>query len=58
MGVLQQTNRLDEVIVRKEFDIHAAIESIRFYWNLARQKGETIVVEVWRQKTDPLEKGG
>lgn len=44
--------RLDEVVVSTPFDLNAAIDSIRFYWNLARHKGENIVVEVWGPKKD------
>ncbi|QGH73341.1 MAG: hypothetical protein [Siphoviridae sp. cttb18] len=53
-----QANRLDEIVISKEFDINAALSAIQFYYNLARHRGETIVVEIWRQKNDPKEEGG
>ncbi len=43
--------RLDEVVVKKEFDVEEAVSSIRFYANLAKHKGETIVVEIWQPST-------
>ena len=54
----EQANRLDEIVIRKEFNVNEAISAIQFYWNLARQRGETIVVEIWKQTTDPREDGG
>lgn len=39
--------RLDEVTINSQADIKVIAESIYFYWNLARHKGEPIVVEVW-----------
>lgn len=47
--VTEQANRLDEIVIRKEFNVAEALSSIQFYWNLARQRGETIVVEIWKQ---------
>jgi hypothetical protein len=39
--------RLDEVVVSSAFTLEEAISSLRFYWGLARHKGEPITVEVW-----------
>ena len=55
---VERSNRLDEIHIQKEFNIAEAISSIQFYWNLARQRGETIVVEIWKQPPNPEQKGG
>lgn len=46
--------RLDEVTVTSQADIKVIAESIYFYWNLARHKGEPIVVEIWGCRKDIL----
>ena len=56
--MVQQSSKLDEVTVRTYFDLNAAIDSIKFYYNLAVHKGDSIVVEIWREKTEPKEQGG
>lgn len=56
--LVEQSNRLDEIVIKKDFNIAEALSSIQFYWNLARQRGETIVVEIWKQKLEPTEGGG
>ena len=42
--------RLDEIKITKAFNVGEALSSIQFYWNLARQRGETIVVEIWAKR--------
>ena len=52
---MDSQERLDELVVKNQFDINAATDSIRFYWNLARQKGEPVVVEIWTSKPVAME---
>lgn len=42
--------RLDEVVVISPFTLEEAISSLRFYWNLAKHKGETITMEIWAKQ--------
>lgn len=56
--MFSQEDMLDEIIVRKEFNVAEALSSIQFYWNLAKLRGELMVVEVRRLRTDPMEEGG
>jgi hypothetical protein len=42
--------RLDEVQVSNPFTLEEAVSSLRFYWNLARHKGETITMEIWAKQ--------
>ena len=50
-----------EQIIANPNDLADAINSLRFFWNLARVKGEAIIIEVWanpRKESDssqPLE---
>lgn len=39
--------RLDEVVVTSPFTLEEAISSLRFYWNLAKHKGESVTMEIW-----------
>ena len=36
-----------EVVVSGDYSLNQAISDIRFYWNLAQHKDETILVEIW-----------
>jgi len=52
----EQSNKLDEVIIRKEFDVEADIGPIRFCWNLAKLEGGILVMEFWRELQEPTQK--
>lgn len=41
--------RLDEVVVSNPFTLEEAISSLRFYWNLAKHKGQPITLEIWAE---------
>ena len=53
----EESKKVDEVIIRKDFNLDEAISSLRFYWNLARREGRVLIMELWRDK-EPLEDGG
>lgn len=42
--------RLDVVEIDSEFQLEAAISSLRFYWNLARHKNQKLAYEVWAER--------
>mgnify|MGYP001590469281 CR=1 FL=1 len=42
--------RLDEIVIHDEFSLAGAISSMKFYWELARQHGETLTYELWAKK--------
>jgi hypothetical protein len=56
--VAEQSNKLDEIHIKKDFDVAAALEAIRFWWTLARSKGENLVCEIWKEPPKQEEKGG
>ena len=43
-------DRIDEIQIKKEFNVAEALSAIQFFWNLARQQGETITVEIWAER--------
>lgn len=47
---MEGQERLDEVRVDSEFKLREAIDSLKFYWNLARHRGEPVIMEVWGAK--------
>ncbi len=42
--------RLDVVEIGNDFQLNAAIESLKFYWNLARHKNQKLAYEVWAER--------
>lgn len=41
--------RIDNIEIDSSFQLEAAISSLRFYWNLAKHKNETIAFELWAE---------
>lgn len=38
------------VTIRSGFDLNQAINDLRFYWNLAKQKGVSFEMELWSER--------
>lgn len=54
----KESKKLDEVVVKKDFDLEAAISSLRFYWGLVRRNNEVLVMELWKDSKNLVEGGG
>ena len=47
--MIVQQEKLDEILIKSDYDVREAISAIKFYWNLARNKNEHIVVQIHKE---------
>lgn len=42
--------RISEAVITTEFDLAQAVSDLRFYFELAKKRGESVTVELWTEK--------